>query len=93
MSHNSPRRILTQKEAMAANKTFKPTLVGGGPLREGIRFQENVFKIELLEALSLYVFRAVSSAKATALTPQIIPIFQLLHSNTLFLHLVTYSTK
>lgn len=66
--HNTPRRILTQKGATAANKTSKPTLVGGGPLREGIRFQGNVFKIEFLEALSLYVFRTVSSAKATALT-------------------------
>lgn len=58
----------TQKGATAANKTFKQTLVGGGPLREGISFQGNVFKIEFLDALSLYVFRIVSSAKATALT-------------------------
>lgn len=49
-------------------KHSKPTLVGGAPLRERIRFQGNVFKIEFLEALSLYVFRAVSSAKAAALT-------------------------
>lgn len=68
MSYNTPRRIPTQKGATAANKTFKPTLVEGGPLRGRIRFQGNVFKIELLDALSRYVLRIVSSAKVTALT-------------------------
>lgn len=48
-----PRRILTQKGATAANKTFKPTFVGGEPPRKRIRFQGNVSKIEFLEAFSL----------------------------------------
>lgn len=69
-----PRRILTQKGATAANKTFKPTLVGGGPLREGIRFQGNVSKIEFFEALSLDDCTTVRSAKAIALT-QIVSMF------------------
>lgn len=68
MSYNTPRRIPTQKGATAANKTFKPTLVEGGPLRGRIRFQGNVFKIEFLDALSRYVLRIVSGAKVTALT-------------------------
>lgn len=63
-----PRRVLTQKGATAANKTFKSTPVGGSPLREGIRFQWNVSKIEFLEALSLDDCRSVSKVKAIALT-------------------------
>lgn len=48
--------ILAQKGATAANKTFAPASLGGGPRREGIRFQGNVLKIEFLEALSPYVW-------------------------------------
>lgn len=47
-----PWRIQTQKGMTAANKTFKPTSVGGGPLKEKIRFPGNVFKIEFLQAFS-----------------------------------------
>lgn len=47
-----PWRIQAQKGMTAANKTFKPTSVGGGPLKEKIRFSGNVFKIEFLRAFS-----------------------------------------
>lgn len=55
VSHNTLRSVLAQKGATAANKTFAAVSLGGGPWREGIRFQGNVSKIEFLEALSPYV--------------------------------------
>lgn len=73
-----PRRILTQKGATAANKTFNPTLVGGGPLREGIRFQGNVSKIEFLEALSVDDYKSAEQRQShCANLNQKMSVFQL----------------
>lgn len=63
-----PRRVLSQRGPTAANKTFKPTSVGGGPLRGGIRLQGNVYKIEFFEALSINDCKTRSRSKAIALT-------------------------